>query len=86
MNVNGVRKSKVALAIVMLLLGITPAFAQIHNEEDGFQWIMFNEGIKTAAKSMNGNIIVEPKCDIVRYKTANDGNVSIGYFYLVTYK
>ena len=51
MNVNGVRKSKVALAIVMLLLGITPAFAQIHNEEDGFQWIMFNEGIKTAAKA-----------------------------------
>ncbi len=86
MNANGVLKSKVALAIVILLLGITPAFAQIHNEEDGFQWIEFGEGIKTGAKSMNGNIIVEPKCDFVRYQTAKDGNVSIGYFYLVKYK
>lgn len=86
MNANGVLESKVALAIVILLLGITPAFAQIHNEEDGFQWIEFGEGIKTGAKSMNGNIIVEPKCDFVRYQTAKDGNVSIGYFYLVKYK
>lgn len=81
----------VILLTVLLFIGIINVFAQtddskVHKEEDGFQWIEFGEGIKTGAKSMNGNIIVEPKCDFVRYQTAKDGNVSIGYFYLVKYK
>ena len=36
MNVNGVRKSKVALAIVMLLLGITPALLKFTTKKMGF--------------------------------------------------
>lgn len=82
MTANEVLKLKMVLAMVLLMLGITQVLAQVHKEEDGFQWIEFGELDALGAKDMNGKIIVDPKwrCSDIQYRIARQDNVSIGYF------
>lgn len=82
MTANEVLKLRMVLAMVLLMSGITQVLAQVHKEEDGFQWIEFGEFDALGAKDLNGKIIVNPKwgCSQIQYCNAKQDNVSIGYF------
>lgn len=78
-------RSKNLILIILLLFSSITTPAQTITEADGFVWEKFQENGKEGAKDKNGKVIISPKHNSIRYRFADDKNVTVGYFYVEDY-
>ncbi|MCC8113849.1 MAG: hypothetical protein LIP03_07605 [Bacteroidales bacterium] len=75
-NIYG--RVKAAVTLLLCLMCVGEAWAELKTEKNGYVWEVYE---KTGVKDAQGNVIIPPgKYNIVSYHSSDDGLNSVGYF------